>query len=514
MLPVPLAAGLYGVLLGLGFTTFILTFAVWALAGGQRRARRPGARRWPSASAFGAGRALPVIVLAPVAATDRGSAAHAAMAERPRDPARRCAPPTRSRSPPARPRWPRVGRAARSAPRVVAAQARPTRASDGEPRSPSSAPAARRPAPRRRRRVALPGRDPAVGAGLVGLDRDGEPDRARRRRHADPGRRYPRRGAGASRSAPAGSPGAAATAQLVAQPRDSSAAPRVVAPRAPADAARPPALAGDTAALPPRRAAPRIGIRLLDLDNGARTTLRSRARGALLLNPSALGGRGCSTCARPTAASSCGSGRCGRARLTRDRVLYGDRADRPPRRGRRARATATPAQGHTPPALAPRRPPASPTRCGPPRSRPDAAYVTRLRQRTGAATAVADGRVRARASWRPLAASPRAPAAARGRRRPRRPRPPAPRRRTGPVATATTRTPSARAQAMSRGVSPITTVRSRGHGGSRGAGAGDRRQLARASSASEPKPPWPRREVARRSRRARASAARPARSCR
>ena len=36
----------------------------------------------------------------------------------------------------------------------------------------------------------------------------------------------------------------------------------------------------------------------------------------------------------------------------------------------------------------------------------------------------------------------------------------------GPVATAATRTPSARAQAMSRGVSPMTTVRSRGHGGS------------------------------------------------
>jgi hypothetical protein len=33
VMPVPLAAGLYGVLLGLGFTTFILTFAVWALAG-------------------------------------------------------------------------------------------------------------------------------------------------------------------------------------------------------------------------------------------------------------------------------------------------------------------------------------------------------------------------------------------------------------------------------------------------------------------------------------------------
>ena len=33
VMPVPLAAGLYGVLLGLGFTTFILSFAVWALAG-------------------------------------------------------------------------------------------------------------------------------------------------------------------------------------------------------------------------------------------------------------------------------------------------------------------------------------------------------------------------------------------------------------------------------------------------------------------------------------------------
>src|SRR5919107_496744 len=33
VLPVPVAAGLYGVLLGLGFTTFILSFAVWALAG-------------------------------------------------------------------------------------------------------------------------------------------------------------------------------------------------------------------------------------------------------------------------------------------------------------------------------------------------------------------------------------------------------------------------------------------------------------------------------------------------
>src|SRR5215218_4594834 len=32
-LPLPLAAALYGVLLGLGFTTFVLSFGVWALAG-------------------------------------------------------------------------------------------------------------------------------------------------------------------------------------------------------------------------------------------------------------------------------------------------------------------------------------------------------------------------------------------------------------------------------------------------------------------------------------------------
>ena len=33
IMPLPLACGLYGLLLGLGFTTFVLSFAVWALAG-------------------------------------------------------------------------------------------------------------------------------------------------------------------------------------------------------------------------------------------------------------------------------------------------------------------------------------------------------------------------------------------------------------------------------------------------------------------------------------------------
>ena len=32
-MPLPVAAGLYGILLGLGFTTFVLSFGVWALAG-------------------------------------------------------------------------------------------------------------------------------------------------------------------------------------------------------------------------------------------------------------------------------------------------------------------------------------------------------------------------------------------------------------------------------------------------------------------------------------------------
>jgi hypothetical protein len=78
-MPVPLAAGLYGVLLGLGFTTFILTFAVWALAGVCIAVGDP-ALGVAVGLAFGAGRLLPVVALAPIG----GGALHAAMAERPR----------------------------------------------------------------------------------------------------------------------------------------------------------------------------------------------------------------------------------------------------------------------------------------------------------------------------------------------------------------------------------------------------------------------------------------------
>jgi hypothetical protein len=79
VMPVPLAAGLYGVLLGLGFTTFILSFAVWALAGIAVALGEP-ALGVVIGVAFGAGRALPVIALAP----SGGGRLHAAMAERPR----------------------------------------------------------------------------------------------------------------------------------------------------------------------------------------------------------------------------------------------------------------------------------------------------------------------------------------------------------------------------------------------------------------------------------------------
>jgi hypothetical protein len=82
-MPVPLAAGLYGGLLGLGFTTFVLTFAVWALAGiavalGDLEAGVV------MGLAFGAGRALPVLALAPLAEGERGARLTELMAERPR----------------------------------------------------------------------------------------------------------------------------------------------------------------------------------------------------------------------------------------------------------------------------------------------------------------------------------------------------------------------------------------------------------------------------------------------
>ena len=100
-LPVPLAAGLYGVLLGLGFTTFILTFAVWALAGVSVALGDP-ALGLAIGLAFGAGRALPVVALAP-----RRAAGAAARRDgrAPADPALAARGRRRSRWPRARSRW-------------------------------------------------------------------------------------------------------------------------------------------------------------------------------------------------------------------------------------------------------------------------------------------------------------------------------------------------------------------------------------------------------------------------
>jgi hypothetical protein len=78
-MPLPLAAGLYGVLLGLGFTTFILSFAVWALAGMSVALGDPALGLMAGLS-FGAGRTLPVIALAPSGGGTFGEA----MAQRPR----------------------------------------------------------------------------------------------------------------------------------------------------------------------------------------------------------------------------------------------------------------------------------------------------------------------------------------------------------------------------------------------------------------------------------------------
>jgi hypothetical protein len=82
LLPLPLAAALYGILLGLGFTTFVLTLGVWALAGINFSLGDPRLGL-ELGLAFGAGRAFPVVAIAPLLERDLGFRVAAAMAERP-----------------------------------------------------------------------------------------------------------------------------------------------------------------------------------------------------------------------------------------------------------------------------------------------------------------------------------------------------------------------------------------------------------------------------------------------
>jgi hypothetical protein len=81
VMPMPLAAALYGVLLGLGFTTFVLSFGVWALAGVSLAVGDPSLGLLLGA-AFGIGRAIPIVVLAPLSGTDVGVRATELMCER------------------------------------------------------------------------------------------------------------------------------------------------------------------------------------------------------------------------------------------------------------------------------------------------------------------------------------------------------------------------------------------------------------------------------------------------
>ena len=82
IMPMPVAAALYGVLLGLGFTTFVLTFGVWALAGISLALGEPLAGL-AIGIGFGVGRAIPIVALAPFAARSFGRKAITMMAERP-----------------------------------------------------------------------------------------------------------------------------------------------------------------------------------------------------------------------------------------------------------------------------------------------------------------------------------------------------------------------------------------------------------------------------------------------
>jgi hypothetical protein len=82
VMPMPVAAALYGVLLGIGFTTFVLSFGVWALAGVSLAVGDPKLGLILGAC-FGLGRAIPVLVLAPLAGSSAGIRATELMCERP-----------------------------------------------------------------------------------------------------------------------------------------------------------------------------------------------------------------------------------------------------------------------------------------------------------------------------------------------------------------------------------------------------------------------------------------------
>ena len=81
-MPLRFAAGLYGILLGLGFTTFVLTFGVWALAAIAFAVGDPAIGALLGL-AFGIGRAFPMSLSRRSPTARSGSVRSAMMAERP-----------------------------------------------------------------------------------------------------------------------------------------------------------------------------------------------------------------------------------------------------------------------------------------------------------------------------------------------------------------------------------------------------------------------------------------------
>jgi hypothetical protein len=374
VLPVPLAAGLYGVLLGLGFTTFILTFAVWALAGTSIALGDPSLGLLVGLG-FGLGRLLPVVVLAPAAGTDWGTDAHAAMAERP-----------------AILRGMRAVDALALAACALALATAPAQASTRQIASDATDPSldgatlawhdAKGDGVLRvgAQESAAPGPRPAVGGGRVAWIADGAVhvrggDLASDLVLPDP----EARSVAVSRDwvawrTTAGGLDSIATAHLPdAEPGPSASA-------ATGRALGRPALDGATLVF---HQTTRTGsvIRSLDLATGTGATLRSKRR-ALLLNPSALGGRLLyvrSTYMRqqlligPLVA---GAGR-------RDRVVY---STTPTGRRDAEHEPGYVKDEHTPGGLYPRPPAGRSDTLWTTALGPHGAYVTRLRQRTGKAT--------------------------------------------------------------------------------------------------------------------------------
>jgi len=82
VMPMPVAAALYGALLGIGFTTFVLSFGVWALAGVSLAVGDP-ALGLLLGGCFGVGRAIPILALAPLAGRPAGIRATELICERP-----------------------------------------------------------------------------------------------------------------------------------------------------------------------------------------------------------------------------------------------------------------------------------------------------------------------------------------------------------------------------------------------------------------------------------------------